>query len=58
MFNHYRDIRANGKIPEDLARVRLLSVSSWVLADEANFQINVIFINKAHIWSLNNYILT
>ncbi len=25
---------------------------------EANIQIDVNFINKPHIWSLNNYILT
>ncbi len=31
MFNHYRDIRASGKVLEDLAEVRLLSAGSWAL---------------------------
>ncbi len=49
-------------------RGETLSAGSWALnarwrpgahisENEANFQIDVMFINKRHIWSLNNYIL-
>ncbi len=63
MFNHYRDIRAISKFQKNL-----LSAGSWALngrwrseahisKNEATFQIDVIFINKLHIWSLNKYTL-
>ncbi len=58
MFNHYRDIRASGKFPKIWQRWGALSTGSWALNDrwrteafvsenvEANFQIDVIFINN------------
>ncbi len=68
MFNHYRDIRASGKFPKIWPSWGALSMGSWALNDrwrteafvsenvEANFQIDVIFINNMLIWSPNKYI--
>ncbi len=69
MFNHYRDIRASGKFQKIWPRLAALGrfmiaerpLTSWSLLSlqnfEANFQVDVIFINKPHIWSPNKYIL-
>ncbi len=58
------------QIPEDLAEVRLFSTGSWApngrwcpgahLSEniKAHLQIDITFINKLHIWSLNKHILT
>ncbi len=68
MFNPYRDIRASGKLQKICPSRGALSAGSWALNNrwasgahsseniKENFQIDVIFINKPHIWSPNKYI--
>ncbi len=70
MFNHYsRDISASSKFQKIWPRYGALSAGSWAQNSrrpsgaysseniKTHFQIDVIFLNKPHIWSLNNYIL-
>ncbi len=57
-FNHYRDIRASSKFQKIwLRRGRWRPEAHISKNVEANCQINIICINKLHIWSLHKYIL-
>ncbi len=69
MCNHNRDIRASGKFQKIWPRWGALGRlhECWTAADhlelmsenvDANFQIDIIFINKLHIWTINKHILT